>query len=121
MELVSIHEKKAQNHPVPEMSIQMPDISTPIPGKASVAAESTTVNESLETPPSPTHRLDHSGRVLKESRRWDAMAAVVRGATAATALVALALMMSSEQHGNLTIFGLSIPLYSKWSFSNSLE
>ncbi|KAF3328461.1 CASP-like protein [Carex littledalei] len=117
MELAAINEKRSQNHPATEMSIQMPDGAAP--GKASVAAEPITMRESLATPPMQRH--DRSSDVFKESRRWDATAAVVRGAAAATALVALAVIVSSEQHGNLTIFGLSIPLYSKWSFSESLE
>lgn len=119
MELAAINEKKSQNHPAPEMTIQMPDVAAP--GKASVAAEPEpiTLRESLATPPMQRH--DCSSDVFKESRRWDATAAVVRGAAAAMALVALAVIVSSEQHGNLTIFGLSLPLYSKWSFSESLE
>ncbi|KAJ3678944.1 hypothetical protein LUZ61_021108 [Rhynchospora tenuis] len=93
---------------VPEMAIQMQDVAPP--GKA------TAVTESL-----PTQRGSHSAYTLKESRRRDAAAAVVRAAAAGTALVALAMMVSSEQHGSLTVFGITVSLFSKWSFSDSLE
>ncbi|KAJ4780601.1 CASP-like protein [Rhynchospora pubera] len=95
---------------VPEMAIQMPEALTP--GKAAPVSES----ESLSL-----QRDSRSAYALKQSRRWDAAAAVVRAAAAGTALVALAMMVSSEQHGSLTVFGISVPLYSKWSFSDSLE
>uniref|UniRef100_J3L3N1 CASP-like protein n=1 Tax=Oryza brachyantha TaxID=4533 RepID=J3L3N1_ORYBR len=37
------------------------------------------------------------------------------------ALLSMALMISAKERGSLKIFGLEIPLYANWSFSDSLE
>ncbi|KAG1367811.1 CASP-like protein 3A1 [Cocos nucifera] len=54
-------------------------------------------------------------------RRWEVAGAVVRAATVVSSLLALALMVSAEQRGELSLLGFELPLYSKWSFSDSLE
>ncbi|XP_072967831.1 CASP-like protein 3A1 [Typha angustifolia] len=53
--------------------------------------------------------------------RWDTAVALLRVAAAVSSLLSLGLMLSSEQKGSLSIFGLQLPLYSKWSFSDSME
>uniref|UniRef100_A0A0E0FSJ8 CASP-like protein n=1 Tax=Oryza nivara TaxID=4536 RepID=A0A0E0FSJ8_ORYNI len=56
--------------------------------------------------------------------RWPRLG-VVMVATRAVALVmavlSMALMISAKQRGSLKIFGIEIPLYANWSFSDSLE
>uniref|UniRef100_A0A1D1Z6J8 CASP-like protein n=1 Tax=Anthurium amnicola TaxID=1678845 RepID=A0A1D1Z6J8_9ARAE len=54
-------------------------------------------------------------------RRADAVRVGLRAACLATSVLSLALMVSSEQSGTLSLYGLQLPLYSKWSFSESLE
>ena len=50
------------------------------------------------------------------------MAMVVSRATALLmALLSMSLMIFAKQRGSLTIFGIEIPLYANWSFSDSLE
>ncbi|XP_073109000.1 uncharacterized protein [Elaeis guineensis] len=56
-----------------------------------------------------------------DGRRWDMAGAAMRAATVVSSLLALALMVSAEQRGELSLLGFHLPLYSKWSFSDSLE
>ncbi|KAJ3695108.1 hypothetical protein LUZ60_000485 [Juncus effusus] len=89
-----------------EMAIQMPETGG---CRSAVAAEPTTI-------------ADKTMRAFTGcGRSWDAGAAVVRTATAAAAALALAMMVTAEQRGSMAVFGLNVPLYSKWSFSDSLE
>jgi hypothetical protein len=46
---------------------------------------------------------------------------VTRASALLMALLSMSLMISAKQRGNLTIFGIKIPLYANWSFSDSLE
>ena len=38
-----------------------------------------------------------------------------------TSVTALSLMVTAEESSTISIFGFSLPLYSKWSFSDSFE
>lgn len=57
-------------------------------------------------------------------QRWPrlGMAMVAtRAAAMVMALLSMSLMVSAKQRGSLVIFGIEIPLYANWSFSDSLE
>ncbi|KAM0938304.1 putative casparian strip membrane protein [Dioscorea sansibarensis] len=58
---------------------------------------------------------------MMNSRSRDMMGFVVRAACFASSLVSLCLMVTAEQHGEIELYGLQLPLHSKWSFSDSLE
>lgn len=62
-----------------------------------------------------------SDGAAESGRRWDVVGTVVRAATVVSSLLALGLMVSAEQRGQLSLLGFQLPLYSKWSFSDSLE
>uniref|UniRef100_A0A0D9V560 CASP-like protein n=1 Tax=Leersia perrieri TaxID=77586 RepID=A0A0D9V560_9ORYZ len=56
--------------------------------------------------------------------RWPRLGIVMvatRAVALVMALVSMALMISAKQRGSLKIFGIEIPLYANWSFSDSLE
>ncbi|KAG8055586.1 hypothetical protein GUJ93_ZPchr0001g31748 [Zizania palustris] len=56
--------------------------------------------------------------------RWPRLSMVMvttRAVALVTALLSMALMISAKQRGSLKIFGIEIPLYANWSFSDSLE
>lgn len=44
-----------------------------------------------------------------------------RAAALVMALLSVSLMVSAKQRGTLAIFGIEIPLYAKWSLSDSLQ
>ncbi|KAJ6824342.1 putative CASP-like protein 3A1 [Iris pallida] len=69
----------------------------------------------------PQPAEDSSASASAARRRWDLAAAALRAACVASSLVSLSLMVTSEQRGNLSLFGLEIPLHSNWSFSDSLQ
>jgi hypothetical protein len=46
---------------------------------------------------------------------------VTRTAALLMALLSMSLMVSAKQRGSFIIFGIQIPLYANWSFSDSLE
>lgn len=57
-------------------------------------------------------------------QRWPrlGMAMVaIRAAAMVMALLSMSLMVSAKQRGSLIIFGIEIPLYANWSFSDSQE
>src|SRR4051812_37547361 len=53
--------------------------------------------------------------------RLDMAMVVTRAAALVMALLSMSLMISAKQRGSLIIFGIEIPLYAKWSLSDSLE
>ncbi|WOL20534.1 CASP-like protein 3A1 [Canna indica] len=92
------------------LGIQMPEA-----GKAAavVAADSGTMS-------GPLVRV--AGRKGQRTpARWDTVAVGVRLATVVASVLSLAAMVTAEQRGSLSVFGFQITLYSKWSFSDSLE
>ncbi|XP_020098449.1 CASP-like protein 3A1 [Ananas comosus] len=95
---------------VAEVGIEMGEAGA---AKVAAAAESGTMSGPLVAAAAE--------RGAAERRRWDAAAAAARVAAAASSLLALGIMVSAEQRGSLSVFGLQLPLYSKWSFSDSLE
>lgn len=94
-----------------EVGIQMPEAA-----KASaVAADSGTMSGPLVP---VTGGKDHRAAA---AMGWDAVAVGVRLATVLSSLLSLSIMVTAEQRGSLSVFGIQIPLYSKWSFSDSFE
>ncbi|RZS00234.1 hypothetical protein BHM03_00029907 [Ensete ventricosum] len=94
-----------------DLGIQMPEAA-----KASaVAADSGTMSGPLVP---VTGGKDHRAAA---AMRWDAVAVGVRLATVLSSLLSLSIMVTAEQRGSLSVFGIQIPLYSKWSFSDSFE
>ncbi|XP_038981321.1 CASP-like protein 3A1 isoform X2 [Phoenix dactylifera] len=93
-----------------EVGIQMPEAA-----KVAVAVDSGTMSGPLVP---VTGRPDGAAAA---GRRWDIAGAAMRAATVVSSLLALALMVSAEQRGELSLFGFQLPLHSKWSFSDSLE
>ncbi|XAR50672.1 hypothetical protein NMG60_11005065 [Bertholletia excelsa] len=59
------------------------------------------------------------------NRRFHRKLAITQGflrlGCALASVTALSLMATSEETATISIFGLSLPLYSKWSFSDSFE
>lgn len=56
--------------------------------------------------------------------RWRSRRAAVvalRVACLAASVTSLALMVSSHQSGTLSVYGFHLPVYAKWSFSESFE
>nr|XP_010924657.1 CASP-like protein 3A1 [Elaeis guineensis] len=93
-----------------EVGIQMPEVA-----KVAAAADSGTMSGPLVPVTGGTDSAAEGGR------RWEVAGAVVRAVTVVSSLLALALMVSAEQRGELSLLGFQLPLYSKWSFSDSLE
>ncbi|GFZ08074.1 uncharacterized protein family [Actinidia rufa] len=54
-------------------------------------------------------------------RKHDVTSVVLRLACLLTSVIALSLMITAEESSTISIFGFSLPLYSKWSFSDSFE
>ncbi|KAF7023653.1 hypothetical protein CFC21_036128 [Triticum aestivum] len=53
--------------------------------------------------------------------RLDMAMVATRAAALVMALLSMSLMVSAKQRGSLIIFGIEIPLYAKWSLSDSLK
>lgn len=53
--------------------------------------------------------------------RLDMAMVATRAAALVMALLSMSLMISAKQRGSLIIFGIEIPLYVKWSLSDSLK
>ncbi|THG00196.1 CASP-like protein 3A1 [Camellia sinensis] len=54
-------------------------------------------------------------------RKLDVTHAVLRVACLLASVTALSLMATAEESATVSIFGFSLPVYSKWSFSDSFE
>lgn len=91
---------------LPEIGIQMPE--TKVPG-----GESTTLSGPLVPVSSGTDR--------KLRRKADVAQAVLRLVCLLSSVAALSAMIKAEQSGSVSVYGFELPLYSKWSFSNSFE
>ncbi|XP_059643444.1 CASP-like protein 3A1 [Cornus florida] len=86
-----------------EVGIQLPE--------AKVAAET----GSMSGPLVPT-RPDRNS-----SRRTDITHVVLRLLCLSTSVVALSFMATAKKSATISIYGFSLPVYSKWSFSDSFE
>lgn len=65
-------------------------------------------------------QLQESRRVVAH-RKADVMHAVIRLLCLLTSVTALSVMATAKQASTISLYGFSIPLYSKWSFSDSFE
>ncbi|PIN24187.1 hypothetical protein CDL12_03091 [Handroanthus impetiginosus] len=54
-------------------------------------------------------------------RKRDVIHAGVRLLSLLTSVIALSVMVTAKQASSISLYGFSIPLYSKWSFSDSFE
>ncbi|CAA7397348.1 unnamed protein product [Spirodela intermedia] len=64
------------------------------------------------------------GKVAPELARWRSRCAAVvalRVACLSASVLSLALMVSSQQSGTLSVYGFHLPVHAKWSFSESFE
>ena len=59
--------------------------------------------------------------VASNRRKHDVTSVVLRLACLLTSVTALSLMVTAEESSAISIFGFSLPLYSKWSFFDSFE
>ncbi|KAL6006110.1 hypothetical protein ACLOJK_040156 [Asimina triloba] len=91
--------------PPPEVGIQMPD--------SKVAADSATMSGPL-VPVS-------SSADSKPRRKYDLAHALLRILCLLSSTAALSFMVSAEQSATVSVYGLELPVYSKWSFSDSFE
>lgn len=68
-----------------------------------------------------------SGQLVTENgstaarRKSDVMHGVVRLLCLLTSVTAVAVMTTAKQASTISLYGFSLPLYSKWSFSDSFE
>lgn len=54
-------------------------------------------------------------------RKSDAMQVILRLLCMACSVIALSFMVTAKQASSVTIYGYRLPVYSKWSFSESFE
>lgn len=88
-----------------EIGIQMPGTKTPV--------ESTTTSGPL---------VPVSGeRNQKLRRKADAAHALLRLVCLLSSVAALSVMIMAEQSATISLYGFELPLYSKWSLSDSFE
>ncbi|XP_042483462.1 CASP-like protein 3A1 [Macadamia integrifolia] len=85
-----------------EVGIQMPE--------AKFAAESTTMSGPLV-----------SGSDNRARRKTDMAHIILRFFCLLSSIISLCFMASAKQSGNVSIYGFSFPVYSKWSFADSFE
>lgn len=83
----------------PEVSIQLPETK--------VAAES--------------GPLTPENRSTPARRKTDVMHGAVRLLCLLTSVTALSVMTTAKQASTISLYGFSLPLFSKWSFSDSFE
>ncbi|CAA0837281.1 CASP-like protein 3A1 [Striga hermonthica] len=89
----------------PEVSIQLPETKMDF--------DSGPVSVTLQRPESQRSVLAH--------RKADLIHCMVRLICVLTSITAISVMTSAKQAGTLDLYGFSIPLFSKWSFSDSFE
>ncbi|KAJ1388754.1 Casparian strip membrane protein domain [Sesbania bispinosa] len=58
---------------------------------------------------------------IRRRRRMEAMQLILRAMCMASSVVALSLMVTAKQNSSVNIYGFSLPIHSKWSFSESYE
>ncbi|KAK6148825.1 hypothetical protein DH2020_016350 [Rehmannia glutinosa] len=91
----------------PEVSIQLPETK--------MATESGPLSGPLVSSQRP------ESRTTAGHRKSDVMHVVVRMLCLLTSVTALSVMTTAKQASTISLYGFSIPLYSKWSFSDSFE
>ncbi|KAG8379998.1 hypothetical protein BUALT_Bualt07G0147900 [Buddleja alternifolia] len=91
----------------PEVSIQLPETKV-------AAAESGPLSGPLVSQ-RPGSRREVA------YRKADVMHGVIRLLCMLTSVTGLSLMATSKQASTISLYGFTIPLYSKWSFSDSFE
>lgn len=70
------------------------------------------------------HGHDHHGGERKVGllfRKADVAQAILRVMSVATSLTAVVFMVTAEEASTVSVYGFSLPVYSKWSFSDSFE
>lgn len=91
-----------------EMNIQLPETK--------VAAEMGTISGPLVSP-RPSLRPNPGSVPAK----MDIAHVVLRLACLLTSVTALSLMATAKQASTISLYGFNLPVYSKWSFSDSFE
>ncbi|CAK9161521.1 unnamed protein product [Ilex paraguariensis] len=86
-----------------ELGIQLPE--------AKVAAETGTMSGPLVS----------DGADRKVSRKTELLHVVLRLVCLLTSVTALSVMVTAKEASTISIYGFNLPVYSKWSFSNSFE
>ena len=67
---------------------------------------------------------DHEGRDRKAVilvRKADVAQAILRLLSVATSVTALMFMVTAKENSIVFVYGFPLPVYSKWSFSDSFE
>ncbi|PON88574.1 Casparian strip membrane protein [Trema orientale] len=64
---------------------------------------------------------DHRPKDIVLVRKGDVAHAIVRALSVASAVTAVLFMVTAEENGTISVYGFSLPVYSKWSFSDSFE
>lgn len=92
-----------QKNGLPEMGIQLPEI------KVEVAEE----NFIMSGPTPDRRKIGH--------RKSDVMHVVLRLLCLLTCVTSVSVMATAKQASTISLYGFSIPVFSKWSFSDSFE
>lgn len=92
-----------QKNGLPEMGIQLPEI------KVEVAEE----NFIMSGPTTNRRKIGH--------RKSDVMHVVLRLLCLLTCVTSVSVMATAKQASTISLYGFSIPVFSKWSFSDSFE
>ncbi|RWR72490.1 CASP-like protein 3A1 [Cinnamomum micranthum f. kanehirae] len=88
-----------------EIGIQMPETKTPV-----------------QSTPTSGPLVPVSGeRNQKLRRKADATHALLRLVCLLSSVAALSVMITAEQSATISLYGFELPLYSKWTLSDSLE
>lgn len=87
----------------PEVAIQLPDTKG--------ATETGTMSGPL-VPASPVRNVRRKAEVIH---------VILRLLCLLTSIFALSLMVTAKQSATISIYGFNLPVYSKWSFSDSFE
>ncbi|XP_052182838.1 CASP-like protein 3A1 [Diospyros lotus] len=66
-------------------------------------------------------RLETAGPGPSARRKLDVTHLILRLACLATSVTAVSVMATAEESGTITVAGFNLPIYSKWSFSDSFE
>ncbi|KAF9615501.1 hypothetical protein IFM89_023883 [Coptis chinensis] len=80
-----------------------------------------------ETKVSATESVTMSGPLMSNAtdrkllRKTDVAHVLLRLMCLLSSVLAVAVMATSEEKANITIYGFSLPVYSKWSFAPSFE
>ncbi|KAF6164512.1 hypothetical protein GIB67_025338 [Kingdonia uniflora] len=123
-----MYSQQQQQH---SFSSSSPLFFSPSPNISKERVSETTMNGGHKTTPDDVEmttmtKTEESGGmsgplVRKHRRKSDIVQLFLRLVCLFSLGIAIAVMTTAEQKGNLQIYGFNLPIYSKWSFANSFE